>query len=96
MKKAFTYLLYGMGLILLIALSISIVIFSQYKRIVDAKPDTKLSVYTPGEFGSKVNPFIGTGGYYYVCAMNFPGITVPFGMVRLSPDTKSFIGEMFS
>jgi len=31
-----------------------------------------------------VNPFIGTGGHGHT----FPGATVPFGMVQLSPDTR--------
>jgi predicted alpha-1,2-mannosidase len=31
-----------------------------------------------------VNPFIGTGGHGHT----FPGATVPFGMVHLSPDTR--------
>jgi len=31
-----------------------------------------------------VNPFIGTGGHGHT----FPGVTVPFGMVQLSPDTR--------
>ncbi|WP_295768577.1 GH92 family glycosyl hydrolase [uncultured Mucilaginibacter sp.] len=35
--------------------------------------------YTP-----LVNPFIGTGGHGHT----FPGATVPFGMVQLSPDTR--------
>jgi putative alpha-1,2-mannosidase len=33
---------------------------------------------------SYVNPFIGTGGHGHT----FPGPTVPFGMVQLSPDTR--------
>ena len=33
---------------------------------------------------SHVNPFIGTGGHGHT----FPGATVPFGMVQLSPDTR--------
>lgn len=33
---------------------------------------------------SYVNPFIGTGGHGHT----FPGATVPFGMVQLSPDTR--------
>jgi len=45
-------------------------------------PDLKAGVY-----GRWVNPFIGTGGYPWVCAMLFPGAATPFGMVRLSPDT---------
>jgi predicted alpha-1,2-mannosidase len=34
---------------------------------------------------NKVNPFIGTGGHGHT----FPGATVPFGMVQLSPDTRT-------
>ena len=33
---------------------------------------------------SYVNPFIGTGGHGHT----FPGATLPFGMVQLSPDTR--------
>ncbi len=47
----------------------------------------------PGKLGSDVNPFIGTGGVSYLCGNNFPGATVPFGMVRLSPDTVSPLGK---
>ncbi|KGO80310.1 putative alpha-1,2-mannosidase [Flavobacterium cauense R2A-7] len=35
-------------------------------------------------FAQHVNPFIGTGGHGHA----FPGATVPFGMVQLSPDTR--------
>ena len=35
-------------------------------------------------FQQYVNPFIGTGGTGHT----FPGATVPFGMVQLSPDTR--------
>ena len=45
----------------------------------------------PGELGRWVNPFIGTGGLPWASGMLFPGTIVPFGMVRLSPDT-SFLG----
>src|SRR4051794_41908441 len=50
----------------------------------------------PGLLGSDVNPFIGTGGVTYLCGNNFPGATVPFGMVRLSPDTVSLLGRRAS
>ena len=46
----------------------------------------------PGTLGSEVNPFIGTGGVTYLCGNSFPGATVPFGMMRLSPDTVSVVG----
>src|SRR5450432_3935849 len=48
----------------------------------------------PGTLGKEVNPFIGTGGVSYLCGNNFPGATVPFGMVRLSPDTVSLQGKL--
>ena len=41
----------------------------------------------PGEYGRWVDPFIGTGGIPWACAMLSPGSAAPFGMVRLSPDT---------
>ncbi len=36
-----------------------------------------------------VDPFIGTGGIQYVCGNNSPAATLPFGLVRLCPDTVS-------
>src|SRR5688500_7232124 len=36
------------------------------------------------DFTRFVNPFIGTGGHGHT----FPGATLPFGMVQLSPDTR--------
>ncbi|MGH9947634.1 MAG: GH92 family glycosyl hydrolase [Pyrinomonadaceae bacterium] len=38
----------------------------------------------PRDFTRWVNPFIGTGGHGHT----FPGATMPFGMVQLSPDTR--------
>ena len=40
------------------------------------KQDNNLSNY--------VNPFIGTGGHGHT----YPGVSQPFGMVQLSPDTR--------
>src|SRR5215203_4031158 len=39
----------------------------------------------PGDLTRWVNPFIGTGGHGHT----FPGATTPFGMVQLSPDTRT-------
>src|SRR3954465_3779201 len=36
------------------------------------------------DFTKYVNPFVGTGGHGHT----FPGATVPFGAVQLSPDTR--------
>ena len=38
----------------------------------------------PRDYARHVNPFIGTGGHGHT----FPGATMPFGMVQLSPDTR--------
>ena len=38
-----------------------------------------------GEFLHWVDPFIGTGGHGHT----YPGAVAPFGMVQLSPDTRS-------
>ena len=39
----------------------------------------------PKDYTRYVNPFIGTGGHGHT----FPGATMPFGMVQLSPDTRT-------
>jgi predicted alpha-1,2-mannosidase len=57
------------------------------------EPLTAAAPVHPGELGQHVNPFIGTGGLSYLCGNEFPGATVPFGMVRLSPDTIADSGR---
>lgn len=47
-----------------------------------------------GEYGRYVDPFIGTGGTPWTCGMLSPAATVPFGAVRLGPDT-SFVGGAY-
>ena len=47
-----------------------------------------------GEYGQYVDPFIGTGGTPWTCGMLSPAATVPFGAVRLGPDT-SFMGGIY-
>ena len=48
----------------------------------------------PGELGRWVDPFIGTGGIPWASGMLFPGATLPFGMVRLCPDTTHIHGML--
>src|ERR1043165_4164982 len=43
------------------------------------------SAQRPADYTHWVNPFIGTGGHGHT----FPGATTPFGMVQLSPDTRT-------
>ena len=48
---------------------------------------------TAGTLGRRVNPFIGTGGNPLVCGNVSPAASVPFGMVRLGPDTVAESGR---
>jgi len=43
-----------------------------------------LTIHAQKDYTKYVNPFIGTGGHGHT----FPGATVPFGFVQLSPDTR--------
>ncbi|MFA5329730.1 MAG: hypothetical protein WC384_18185, partial [Prolixibacteraceae bacterium] len=95
-KRILKYLLLT---ILSVLLAISLIILGisiRYQITVSAKPGQLVVAEKPGELGRNVNPFIGTGGFpTYTAADDIPGATVPFGMVRLSPDTKFFLGSLF-
>jgi predicted alpha-1,2-mannosidase len=56
------------------AAAVSLGSFSALAKAADEK--------TPCDY---VDPFIGTGGHGH----NFPGVSLPFGMVQLSPDTSN-------
>jgi len=45
---------------------------------------SSVAFFAQSKYASLVNPFIGTGG----AGHTFPGATLPFGMVQLSPDTR--------
>lgn len=65
----------------------------KYRRIVSARPGQLHTAVQPKEFGQWVNPFLGTGGVPWVCGNNFPGAMVPFGVMRLGPETVSMLGS---
>jgi predicted alpha-1,2-mannosidase len=65
----------------------------KYKLVVGAKPGKLQTQVASKELGRWVNPFIGTGGIPWVCGNDFPGAMVPFGMVRLGPETTSWLGQ---
>ena len=56
--------------------------------------DIEMPEVVAGEYGKYVDPFIGTGGTPWTCGMRSPAATVPFGAVRLGPDT-SFVGGIY-
>ncbi len=55
----------------------SLLLFTVHFSLLTANAQTR-------DFTKWVNPFIGTGGHGHT----FPGATMPFGMVQLSPDTR--------
>jgi predicted alpha-1,2-mannosidase len=92
--KLRTYLI--LSLFLIIAMVIGS-LFLSYQLTVHSNPNQLNVSVNPGEMGKWVNPFLGTGGFpSYTSADDIPGVTLPFGMVRLSPDTEFFFGPLFS
>ena len=64
----------------------------KYEIIVHTRPLPENRWASPGyPLIRTVDPFIGTGGYPWTCAHNFPGATLPFSMVRLGPETASIL-----
>jgi predicted alpha-1,2-mannosidase len=88
-KRVIKFLFYLICILVLVLSAAVAVVFGYYRSVVGAKPGALAVEAQPGELGEWVNPFIGTGGIFYVCAHNFPGPSIPFGMLRLSPETAS-------
>lgn len=96
MKKILRYTGWLAGIILLLSGGILLWIFLKYQIAVNAESRKELTSFSPGEYGQWVDPFIGTGGFpAYTSGDVIPGATLPFGMVRLSPDTRFFLGKNF-
>ena len=58
----------------------------RFAKIFSLLPFILISAFSSAQtnYAQQVNPFIGTGGHGHT----FPGATLPFGMVQLSPDTR--------
>ncbi len=89
-KSTTKILLYIVGGTLVIFSLLLFGVWLKYNNVVNSQPNNHTENVEPGYYSKWVNNFIGTGGFpAWVCGMNFPGATVPFGMVRLSPETAS-------
>lgn len=66
-------------------------LYGVYHHITSQKPGSLPVNVFAGPLGASVDPFIGTGGVPYMCANDNPAVCVPFGMVRLAPDTASLL-----
>ncbi len=93
-RRGLKFFLYFLGVVLILtSLAVGGVILKY--RLASREIAGVLQVpYEPGALGKYVNTFIGTGGYPWVCGHNFPGAARPFGIMRLSPDTDGFIGDL--
>lgn len=90
-KRLLKCLLYFiLAVVALCAAFVGALVFKHH-RIVGARPGQLQTKVQPKELGRWVNPFIGTGGFPWVCGNNFPGVMVPLGMVRLGPETVSML-----
>ena len=95
-KRILKYFLYLFLSTIFISLIIIFGVYFRYQLTVGTKSGQLEVAFQPGELGQRVNPFIGTGGFpSYTSGDNIPGPTMPFGMVRLSPDTHYFLGNYF-
>lgn len=94
MKKFIIILLSIIGVILLASVLFISGVWLKYNSIVTKQPikipDAVSAAYP---LSAQVNPFIGTGGVPWTCANNFPGASMPFGVVRLSPETSSMLTD---
>lgn len=96
MKKILKYFLWLFAILLLVVCTGIFAVYLRYQVTVSKTPGQLQVAFQPGEMGKWVNPFIGTGGFpSYTSSDDIPGVTVPFGMVRLSPDTRFSIGKDF-
>lgn len=96
MIKFLKYILWLFAILVLVVATGIFTVYLRYQFTVSKTPGAMQVAFQPGKLGKWVNPFIGTGGFpSYTSGDDIPGITVPFGMVRLSPDTRFFLGKDF-
>jgi len=92
-KKLLKHFFIWLGITVAVPVLAIACIAGYYHRIVSAAPNNMRVPEQPGELGKWVNTFSGTGGIPYMCAHNFPGVCMPFGMLRLSPETASMLAN---
>ena len=97
MKKILIYIAYLFLIIITVIAVVILYFYVSYQHTTGVKQGQMEVTFKPGELGQWVNPFIGTGGFpTYTSADDIPGVTAPFGMVRLSPDTQFFLDPLWA
>lgn len=77
-------------IVLLIPLLAATAAYGYHWSIVAAGPGNLPGAPEPSGRTAKTDLFIGTGGFRWMSALNSVAACVPFGMVRLGPDTQSW------
>ena len=92
MKRIFKWLALVVCVLLSLPVLAVLFVFGYYHSVVSPVPRTLMAKEVPAALGSlttMVNPFVATGGIPFMQGFDTPAATVPFGMVRLGPDTAS-------
>lgn len=88
-------LLKWLGILLFVALLLPFFAFfaayGYHWSIVSAGPGKLEGAPAPTGLCAKADPFIATGGFPWMSGLDSVAACVPFGMVRLGPDTESWI-----
>lgn len=92
MKRILKILLVLVLTLLAVPLTAILGVVGKYQSIVRKTPALETRT-EPGPRTAQVDPFIATGGWPWMSGLNTPAAQVPFGMVRLGPDTESFINN---
>lgn len=92
MKRLFRWLFRLVAVLVLIPVIGLAGVYGYYWSIVSAGPGTLPGAPMPLGYVAKVDTFIGTGGFPWMSALNSVAACMPLGMVRLGPDTMSWIG----
>jgi len=91
-RRILKIVFFGMLVLILIAVFSVLAFTIRYQFTVRAKPQQLDFLIFKTDLVKWVDPFTGTGGFPpYTSGDDIPGVTLPFGMVRLSPDTKYFL-----
>lgn len=91
MKRLLKWILVLLLIVIVSPFALFLGIYALNYSVVRVTPGGMKVNVAPQGLGAKVNPFSGTGGVIFLCAHNTPSATLPFGTVRLGPDTASLL-----
>lgn len=94
MKRVLTWVFRVFVVLLLIPIVVATAAYGYHWSIVAAGPGSLPGAPEPTGRVAKVDTFIGTGGFPWMSALNSVAACVPFGMVRLGPDTMSWVNDL--